>query len=62
MVFYERKTIGKSTGCEVRLCASGYYALYVDGVYRCTTHETDRGKATRWMNVFALQRLAVHRR
>ncbi|MET4322503.1 tyrosine-type recombinase/integrase [Bradyrhizobium sp. RT5a] len=43
---------------EVRLRPSGYYALFVDGVYRCTTHETDLDKATRWMNVHALQWMA----
>lgn len=44
---------------EVRLRRTGYYALFIDGIYKCTTHETDLDKATRWMNVHALQWLAA---
>lgn len=43
---------------EVRLRPSGYYALFIDGDYKCTTEEQDLDKATRWMNVYALQWLA----
>ncbi|MGY3449158.1 tyrosine-type recombinase/integrase [Bradyrhizobium sp. USDA 4353] len=41
---------------EIRLRPSGYWALFVDGIYEQTTSEKEEADAKRWLEIWKLQR------